>query len=74
VRNIIVHPEVKLRERFHTSETSPIRDTWTCGLWLLEMLLLRLFRYSGSYSDRRDPMKYVGYVKPVPWSESANSF
>ncbi len=69
VRNMIVHPQPNRRTRLRCSHKSLLQETWTCGLWLVEMLLLRLFKYSGQYSDRRDPVKYVGHAAPVPWSQ-----
>jgi hypothetical protein len=66
VRDNVVHPEAKLRERFRVSAHNPKKDAWSCGLWMLEMVLLSLFRYSGRYRDRREPAKpLVG----VPWSK-----
>ncbi len=68
VRNKIVHPEPKHRERIFGRDAGLLRDAWTCALWMLELLLLRLFEYDGPYSDRREPDKFVGKVAPVPWS------
>ena len=63
VRNTVVHPEIKQRERF-ASANNPKRDAWTCGLWMLELLLLRLFRYSDRYWDRREQK-----LDSVPWGK-----
>jgi hypothetical protein len=68
VRNKIVHPEAKHRERIFGGNGGLLQDAWTCALWMLELLLLRLFEYDGPYSDRREPDKFVGKVVPVPWS------
>lgn len=67
VRNAIVHPEAKHRKRVFGHDDGLLVDTWTCGLWMLELLLLRLFEYDGPYSDRREPEEFVGGVVRVPW-------
>jgi hypothetical protein len=69
VRNNVVHPEAGHRDKLEASNKNPTRDAWVCGLWLLELLLLRMFGYTGNYSDRREEGKFVGSTKPVPWAE-----
>ena len=62
VRNDIVHPEPRV-----SPNPRLLLEARDCSLWLLEMLLLRLFDYDGPYSDRREPNKAAGLVSPVPW-------
>lgn len=68
VRNAVIHPEIKQRERLRASANNPKRDAWTCGLWMLELLLLRLFSYSGRYCDRRERRSAF-----VPWQKKEQS-
>ena len=68
MRNIVVHPEHKLRDRLDDGPASPLKDVWHCGLWALELLLLRLFGYTGGYQDRRKRPRYAGQPDPVPWA------
>jgi hypothetical protein len=62
VRNDIAHPEPRV-----SPNPRLLLEARNCSVWLLEMLLLRLFDYHGPYSDRREPDKWVGLVSPVPW-------
>jgi hypothetical protein len=63
VRNRVVHPPLaKSKQVSHEF----LCNTWACGLWMLEMLLLRLFDYEGRYLDRRDR----GKQSLVPWKEA----
>ncbi len=41
-------------------------DAWRLGQWYVEMMLLRLFGYNGSYRSR-----LTGEVELVPWAPSA---
>lgn len=67
MRNNVIHPKAKLRDRMD-KENSPLLDIWKIGLWTLELLLLRMFRYTGHYYDRRKPSNYRGHVESVPWA------
>jgi hypothetical protein len=62
VRNALVHPEHKNRGYV----TSILHDTWNLGLWYLELALLRLCGYSGTYCNRLSA-RWVGQVEDVPW-------
>ena len=68
VRNALVHPEQRLEG--HVGEV--IFDAWRLGLWHLELTILRLCGYSGTYSNRLVP-GWVGQVEPVPWDETPPS-
>jgi hypothetical protein len=62
VRNALVHPEHKNRGY----STSILHDAWNLGLWYLELALLRLCGYSGTYCNRLSA-RWVGQVEDVPW-------
>jgi hypothetical protein len=63
VRNSLVHPEHKRRAEF----SDAYFEAWNLGLWCLELALLRICDYSGSYSNRLVVSKWVGQVEDVPW-------
>ena len=42
-------------------------EAWQLAQWYLELILLRLFAFNGSYSNRTKQGKYIGQVEPVPW-------
>lgn len=63
VRNSLVHPEHKYRSQFG----SAFYEAWNLGLWYLELSILRICGYSGSYSNRLVSNKWVGTVENVPW-------
>jgi hypothetical protein len=59
IRNDIVHPE----KRFQPSFDAKI-EALHLGLWYLELVLLRLFKYEGYYASRLEGMN----LKPTPWT------
>lgn len=64
IRNSLVHPDSKNRqERFKC-----ITDGWRLGLWYLELSLLAVCGYNGSYGSRITRHIY-GEVSYVPWNE-----
>ena len=65
MRNAIVHPETKKRNRIYNA--SPMAKTGAAflGLWYLELILLALFNYQGSYSNRLNQATLTN----VPWSD-----
>ena len=66
VRNSLVHPEHKRRSQVD----SAFYEAWNLGLWYLELSILRICGYSGSYSNRLVSNKWVGTVEDVPWASS----
>jgi hypothetical protein len=62
IRNSLVHPEYKRRGQFG----SVYYEAWNLGLWCLEMSLLALCGYSGTYGNRLKRRR-VGQVEDVPW-------
>lgn len=62
IRNSLVHPDAKgRRERLRC-----ISDGWRLGLWYLELALLAVCAYNGTYGSRLQ-MRTYGQVSPVPW-------
>ncbi|HPD49698.1 MAG TPA: hypothetical protein PLM84_04665 [Smithellaceae bacterium] len=62
IRNSLVHPEHKRRRQLD----SIYYEAWNLGLWYLEMGLLAVCDYSGTYGNRLK-QRYVGQVENVPW-------
>jgi len=71
MRNIIVHPDNEHVDTLRNSDDTPLHDVWCCGLWALELLLLRLFGYTGDYQDRRKSHRWAGRPDPLPWAKPA---
>ncbi|MEI6841262.1 MAG: hypothetical protein WCK53_08350 [Methanomicrobiales archaeon] len=63
VRNSIVHPEPKKRNAF----SGLYYDAWRLSLWYLELTILRLCDYEGTYFNRLSDNLWVGTVEDVPW-------
>lgn len=64
VRNSLVHPE----HRRCGQLGSAYDETWNLGLWSLEMGILSICNYSGTYSNRLKK-RWVGQVEDVPWKK-----
>jgi hypothetical protein len=62
IRNAIIHPDHKR----HGQDANTYFEAWNLGLWYLELALLRICGYSGSYHNRL-VMTPVGQVEDVPW-------
>lgn len=69
IRNKITHPTGKNREMFGKHPSGVRTDVWSLGLWCLELCLLRLFEYRGTYGNRITQM-WTGEVVPVPWADA----
>jgi hypothetical protein len=63
VRNDLVH--AKRRSIVPIGPAVP--DTWRLAQWYLELAILQLCGYTGSYSNRL-ASRWVGEVMPVPWA------
>ena len=63
IRNSLVHPEHKRRGQLGRVQF----EAWNLGLWYLEMSILAICGYSGTYGDRR-VKRWVGEVENVPWN------
>ncbi len=69
IRNALVHANPDKRARILSRGVDCRRDAWTLGQWYLELVLLRLCGYTGSYSNRLRRGGWKGdEVEPVPWS------
>lgn len=65
IRNSLVHPENKRRGQFDNA----FFPAWNLGQRYLELALLRICDYSGTYSNRLI-QRYVGQVETVPWDNT----
>lgn len=64
IRNTITHPTKKNREKYDRHGDDSRVNAWNLGLWNLELVLLRLFEYEGTYSNRLKEHN----DEQVPWS------
>ncbi|MDT8390815.1 MAG: hypothetical protein RRC34_09950 [Lentisphaeria bacterium] len=64
IRNSLMHPEHKKKGEFN----SLFYEAWKLCLWYLEMSILAICGYSGTYGNRLKQRR-VGQVENVPWSE-----
>lgn len=64
VRNSLVHPEHKKRGQFD----EVMYEAWNLGLWYLEMSILAVCGYSGTYANRLK-RGWEGQAEPVPWTK-----
>lgn len=65
MRNAIVHPETKKRNRIYNAPSMAKIGTAYLGLWYLELTLLAMFNYHSNYSNRLDN----SHLAVVPWSQ-----
>lgn len=63
IRNAIVHPKHKRHDDF----SDLYYDAWRLGMWYLELAVLRLCNYEGTYVNRLTDEHWVGQVEDVPW-------
>lgn len=64
LRNDMVH----VRQKYGHVPSGVHFQAKNLGLWYVEMMLLRLFGFSGIYSNRLVP-RWVGVVESVPWAK-----
>jgi hypothetical protein len=67
IRNTITHPTRKNRDTFKRHSDDARTEAWNLGLWCLELCLLRLLGYSGTYANRLS-QRFVGEIEIVPWA------
>ncbi len=67
LRNALVHPSFKNRQRVLTSSPGARFEAATLAVWYLELVLLRLFAYDGEYTNRITA-QWAGDVERVPWA------
>lgn len=64
VRNDLVHPNKKMTNVSNYA----IHEAWNLGQWSVEMILLRMFEYQGSYVNRLAGWREVDQkIQRVPW-------
>lgn len=63
-RNSLVHPEHKHRRQFDNA----FIEAWNLGLWYLEMCVLAVCGYCGTYGNRLKK-RFIGQVEDVPWKK-----
>jgi hypothetical protein len=66
IRNGIIHANKTKRKQLEGIAPKARWEALRFGLWCVEMVLLRICRYNGMYSDRLTA-KWVGEETPVPW-------
>ncbi|MFT5661227.1 MAG: hypothetical protein ACI9TV_001873 [Sulfurimonas sp.] len=66
IRNSLIHPEHKKHGKI---TTSLFLEAWNISLWYLEMSLLAICGYSGTYANRLTVQRYVGTVEKVPYNK-----
>lgn len=72
VRNRLVHPPKRPSDGWPTSDV--ITDAWRLSMEQLELVVLRLLDYQGSYGHRRHlDGRWLGSTSPVPWAEPTPS-
>lgn len=65
LRNVIVHPERRNRQRLQNFPPDARRDAWMLSLWFVETILLKLFGYAGQYSNRLTA-RFTGETEAIP--------
>ena len=60
IRDDLVHPE----NRHGRISSSTNYEGWSLGQWYIELILLKMFHYQGSYWNR-----LTRELEPVPWAE-----
>lgn len=68
IRNAIVHPNPKKRQKYLNRPFAEQIDAYKLGLWYLELILLNLFEYKGDYFNRiANKEFYQENIEAVPW-------
>ncbi|MBN3887917.1 MAG: hypothetical protein HWQ43_01620 [Nostoc sp. JL31] len=68
IRNAIVHPNPKKRQKYLNQRFPEQIDAYKLGLWYLELILLHLFEYKGKYFNRiANKEFYRENIEVVPW-------
>lgn len=70
IRNAVVHANTKKRKKLGQLSFHAKIDTWQLCIWYLELVLLRLFDYSGEYANRMGSGQWKGEnAQRVPWAK-----
>ena len=67
IRNSIVHSNSNLE----LVSNNTYREAQNLGLWYIELLLLRMFKYSGEFASRLADVQRAGATELVPWAKEA---
>ncbi len=68
IRNALVHPGIKNREKIERISPLAFFEVWSLGLWYLDLAFLKLFNYAGVYRNRlRRECPYDDALEKVPW-------
>lgn len=71
IRNTLIHSRNKNYEFSANIPDQVKQEIWTLGLWYLELVLLRIFKYTGKYSNRlNQPSRRQPSCEQVPWGNS----
>jgi hypothetical protein len=68
VRNALVHANPNKRQKLQGLTGRAMLEVWNLGVWFLELTLLRIYGYTGSYGNRLNMQRWQGEVEPVPWA------
>lgn len=66
IRNALVHP----KKADELQQGDILREGWRLMTWYLELAILKVVDYGGSYGNRLASDRWVGDVEPVPWAVS----
>jgi hypothetical protein len=66
-RNYLVHPTQSRSGKRRAKREYPWYELWIAGQWLLELVILRLLGYSGSYRNRTRWREFDP-IERVPWA------
>jgi len=64
IRNSLVHPDHKHHGKFRDAHY----EAWNLGLWYLELSILGICGYAGTYGNRLR-RRWVGEIEEVPWEK-----
>ena len=68
IRNSIVHSFSDIEDLSNDS----YREATQLGLWYIELLLLKMFKYTGEYASRLTDVQRAGATEPVPWANGVH--
>lgn len=68
IRNGLVHPKESKRKKVLGHAPEVRLEVMELACWYLELALLSLFNYKGSYINRLVPKRWVYEVESVPWT------
>lgn len=72
LRNSAVHPRPKHRKVLFGTSVDARADAWKLALWYVELVLLRVLGYTGTYWNRTNGRQGADY-EHVPWAATTAS-